>query len=120
MRVPNLKVFIERIKPVLEERLAASLIPGYNGEIKLNFYTHGLWLGFSGGRLTKIEDWQPDSKHEGNLAFPGQTFLHLVFGHRDLDELKNIYPDCWWDRDEAAILISSLFPRKASQLLGLV
>ena len=120
LRVPDLPALIARIAPVLEERLAESLIPGYNNEIKINFYTSGLHLGFTNGRITKLESWQPDSKNEGDIAFPNQTFLQLVFGYRKLDELIYSYADCWSSRDETTLLINSLFPHKASQFLGIV
>jgi hypothetical protein len=120
LRLPDLPVFIKLIAPVLEARLANSFIPGYSGEIKINFYSKGLRLVFAGGKLTTAETWQPDSKNWGDIAFPNQTFLQVLFGHRTLDELKKSYADCFWDKDEARVLISTLFPRKPSQFLGIV
>jgi hypothetical protein len=119
MRVPDLPAFIKRIAPVLEERLANSLVPGYSGELKLNFYSTGLRLVFVNGKLTNVETWQPDSRNRGDIAFPNQTFLQLLFGHRALDELKKAYTDCLWENDRARVLTNTLFPRKPSQLLGI-
>ena len=42
VRVPDLPDFIRTIAPVLEERLAASPIVGYTGELKITFYRDGL------------------------------------------------------------------------------
>ena len=120
LRVPDLPAFIWRIAPVLEQRLANSLIPGYNGALKINFYNSGLRLAFTDAKLTNIDTWKPDSKNSGDIAFPGQTFLQVLFGHRELYELKQSYADCWWEHEEARILISTLFPRKPSQFLGIV
>ena len=120
LRIPDLQAFLRRIAPVLEERLSASLIPGHTAELKLNFYSSGLRLVFSNGKLTTIDSWQPDTSSLGDIAFPNQTFLQLIFGYRSLDEIKFSYTDCRCDRDEDALLISSLFPRKSSQFLGIL
>ncbi|HEY3313304.1 MAG TPA: GNAT family N-acetyltransferase [Anaerolineales bacterium] len=119
LRVPDLPAFIKLIAPVLEQRLTNSLIPGYTGELNINFYNRGLRLGFLRGRLTTVEPWQPDSFHWGDIGFPSQTFLQLLFGHRSLDELEKSYPDCYRDKEEARVLTGVLFPRKPSQLLGI-
>ncbi|HEY3311537.1 MAG TPA: GNAT family N-acetyltransferase [Anaerolineales bacterium] len=120
MRVPNLPAFIQRIAPVLKARLAGSLIPGYSGEIKLNLYNQGLQLEFERGVLVKAADWQPDGFEDGTASFPNQTFLQVLFGHRSLEELKMAYADCFWHNDEARVLVNTLFPRRASQVLGIV
>jgi hypothetical protein len=120
LRVPDLPAFINRIAPVLERRLADSLIPGYSGQLKINFYSTGLDLVFEKGKLISAGTWQPDSKNWGDMAFPNQTFLQVLFGHRTLDELKKSYSDCGWDKDEARVLVNTLFPRKPSQFLGIV
>jgi hypothetical protein len=119
MRVPDLPAFIKHIAPVLEQRLENSLIPGQSGEIKLSFYSKGLRLGFERGKLTVAEPWQPDAGNWGDIAFPNLTFLQMLFGHRTLDELKKSYTDCWWSKDETRMLVSTLFPRKSSQVLGI-
>lgn len=120
IRVPDLAAFIKKITPVLEKRLAGSLIPGHTGELKLNFYRWGLWLTFEGGHISNIQNWQPDSGHEGDASFPGLTFLQALFGHRSLDDLRKSYADCFWKNDEARTVVSILFPRKPSQILPIV
>jgi len=119
MRVPDLPAFLRHITPVLEARLAASLIPGHTGQVKISFYSSGLLLTFENGKLVKIEAWQPDPKNWGDVAFPNLSFLQVLFGHRSLEELKRAFPDCWWERDEYRLLINTLFPRKPSQFLGI-
>lgn len=119
MRVPDLPVFLKHIAPALEQQLENSLIPGYSGEIKLNFYNRGLRLTFENGKLMVVEPWQPDAKNWGDIAFPNLTFLQVLFGHRTLDELKSSYTDCWWNKDETRVLVNTLFPRKPSQVLGI-
>jgi hypothetical protein len=119
MRMPDLAGFIRHIAPVLENRLANSLIPGHTGQVRLNFYRSGLRLAFEDGKLASVDSWQPDTKNGGDISFPNQVFLQVLFGHRSLDEIRQAYADCWWERDETRLLVSSLFPRKPSQVLGI-
>jgi hypothetical protein len=114
VRVPDLPGFVRHIAPVLESRLAASVVPGHTGELWLSFYRDGLRLGFRDGRLTCAESWQPDSDHKGNAAFPGLTFLQLLFGYRSLAELKDAFADCRAGGDEAPVLLDALFPKQPS------
>ncbi len=51
LRVPDLPGFIRLIAPVLEERLAQSIMAGHSGEMKISFYRTGMRLVFEKGRL---------------------------------------------------------------------
>lgn len=116
VRVPDLPAFIQRIAPVLEKRLAESPCCGHTGELKVSFYRSGIKLAFENGKLTSVEHWQPKvSVDEGNAAFPNLSFLQLVFGYRSLEDIQHAYADCW-TRQEAAVLLSILFPTKPSSV----
>ena len=119
VRVPDLPRFIRHIAPALERRLAASMMSGYTGELKINFYRGGLRLVFEQGRLATAEDyraagWRPVAQ----AGFPPLVFLQLLFGRRSLAELRYAFPDAWAD-DEARPLLEVLFPAKASWVLAL-
>jgi hypothetical protein len=117
IRVPDLPAFLRVIAPALEKRLAASHLAGYTGELKITFYRDGLLLGFEQGRLVKAEPYKPSPVgHSGQAAFPGLTFLQLVFCYRSLDELKYAFPDCSTETDEAAAMLDALFPRQPSDV----
>jgi hypothetical protein len=114
IRVPDLPAFMQRIAPALERRLADSIAVGHTGELKLSFYRTGLRLVFEHGRITTVENWQPRHEDGGHAAFPGLTFLQLLFGHRTWDELRGAFVDCWADGDDVRALLRILFPRQAS------
>jgi hypothetical protein len=118
LRVPDLPAFIRHIKPVLEKRLAESIAVGYSGELKISFYRDGLRLVFEKGQLNIVEAWKPNpANNDENAAFPGLTFLQMVFGHRNFDELSYAFADCYWNNNEARLLLEILFPKKLSDVL---
>lgn len=119
VRVPDLAAFIQRIRPVLERRLAESIAVGYSGELCLDLYRSGLRLVFEKGKLTKVETvLQTGTREFGSARFPDQTFLHLIFGHQSLEDLMQVYPDCSYETGSARCLLNILFPKRPSNLFG--
>jgi hypothetical protein len=117
IRVPDLPSFLNRIKPVLEKRLADSVARSYRREIKISFYRSGLRLVLEHDEITTIEPWKPNPHpDDGNIAFPNLTFLQMVFGYRSYEELHFAFPDCWCDDDEVSVLLTAMFPKKASNI----
>ena len=118
VRVPDLPKFLRHVAPVLEQRLAASVLPGHTGETKISFYRGGLRMEFRRGRLVTVEPWSPGIApgEWGQAAFPGLTFLHLLFGYRTLEELHHAHPDCWARGDGVRALLSALFPKRPSSV----
>lgn len=118
VRVPDLAAFLRTIAPALEARLAASAAVDFDGELKLGFYRKGLVLKFEHGRLAAVEPYQPTSWSNADAAFPDQTFLQLLFGYRDLEELGYAFADCWAN-PTGRLLLEALFPKKPSRAWGI-
>jgi hypothetical protein len=116
LRVPDLPGFLNHIKPALEKRLAESIAVGHSREIKISFYRTGLRLVLEKGRLATIEPWKSAPADAGAVAFPGLTFLQILFGYRSYDELHQSFADCWCDNEEVRALINILFPKKVSDV----
>ena len=116
LRVPDLPGFLHLIRPALEKRIADSIAAGHSREITISFYRDGLRLVLERGRLAAIESWKPSPEEEGAIAFPGRTFLQILFGYRSYDELHQSFPDCWCDSEEVRALINILFPKKLSDV----
>jgi GNAT superfamily N-acetyltransferase len=117
LRVPDLPGFIKLITPELEKRLADSPMVGHSGELKITFYGEGIRLMFENGRLVEVEEWKPEPiLNSGDAGFPELTFLQLLFGYRDLSELRYAFADCWAKEDQAAVLLDILFPKRVSQV----
>ena len=119
IRVPDLPAFLRHIAPVLEQRLAGSVMGRYTGELRLNFYRGGLRMVFEQGHLATVENWQaPIYEANDSAGFPPLVFLKLLFGYRSLDELRHMYPDVWAN-SEGETLLNVLFPAKQSTVVPL-
>jgi hypothetical protein len=119
IRVGDLAQFIKRIAPVLEDRLSASVMAGYGGGLKLNFYRDHYLLTFAKGRLKSVDSYSPESFFDGDAYFPDLTFLQLLFGYRSLEELDRAYADCYTTSSEKRVLLGILFPKRHSEVVGL-
>ncbi|MCE7984775.1 MAG: GNAT family N-acetyltransferase [Caldilinea sp. CFX5] len=119
LRVPDVPAFLQHITPVLEERLAGSLLTGHTGELKIDCYRGGLRLAFAAGRLVTVEPWRaPAYDDDAQAGCPALVFLQLLFGYRSLSELRAIFPDIWASQ-EAALLLDVLFPKQPSTVYSL-
>jgi len=116
IRVPDLCSFLRKIEPVLETRLTNSSFAHYSGEINLCFYRSGLKLGFSNGHLNEVEDLDYVDPESATACFPPLVFLHLLFGHRNMDELDDAFTDCSSTNAESKNLLDTLFPKKPSSV----
>jgi hypothetical protein len=117
LRLPDLPAFLRQITPVLEDRLAISPMSGHSGELNISFYNSGLRLSFEAGKIKQIDNWNPTPQgHSGDAAFPGLTFLQLLFGYRSLDELHYAFVDCFAGTDNARALLTCLFPKQPSNV----
>lgn len=119
IRIPDLAAFVQRIAPVLEQRVARSIAAGYSGELRLNFYRDGLWLQWSAGRLTAVRNWTNPSVDDAGLSFPDLTFLQLLLGYRAFAELQHTFADCTAHDEAARVLVDILWPKHASQVWSL-
>jgi hypothetical protein len=118
VRVPDVRAFLRRIAPVLERRLHTSVVAGYTGELKLDFYRGGLRLVFGEGRLELAEDWRRGAWDRPDAGCPPLVFLQLLCGYRGLDELRDMFPDAW-AADTAVPLLRALFPAQPSWVIPL-
>lgn len=120
VRVPDLSRLVRTIGPVLERRLAASILTGHAGELRLGFSRGGLRFRFAGGRIVEVSPWDArEPATRPDAVFPERTFLQLLFGYRSLPELRQSFADCWtWGK--ADVLLDILFPKVPSNVLSIV
>jgi len=119
IHVPDMAAFLTRVKPALEKRLAESIAAGYTGELKINFYTSGVRMVFKHGKIATVESYKPMPDINPDANFPELTFLHLLFGHRSLDDLRHVFADCYLENNNARVLLNALFPKRLSDVFAL-
>jgi GNAT superfamily N-acetyltransferase len=117
IRIADLPKFIQHIAPALERRLSASVVAGYTGELKLDFYRDGLRLVFDKGHLITAEKWRSTVlNNSADGGFPPLVFYKALFGYRSLADLRYAYPDVWVNNP---VLFNTLFPTQDSWALPL-
>ncbi|WP_420645189.1 GNAT family N-acetyltransferase [Candidatus Leptofilum sp.] len=119
IRVPDLPAFLRHIGPVLEKRLAQSVLAGHSGTCRVNLYQQQFTLVFEQGKLKEIGSYEPKNVEDGDIHFSDSTFLHVLFGKNSLEELNETHADCYSRDPEAAVLFNILFPKKPSWVVGL-
>ena len=120
IRIPDLPAFLRHIAPVLERRLADSVLAGYSGNVRINFFTSHMVLTFADGKLTEIGDDYPLKWFgDGDATFPDLTFLQLILGYRTWEELDRSFADCYVENPETAVLFDIIFPKQSSWIQGL-
>jgi len=120
LRVPDLPGFLRHIAPVLEKRLAQSIAVGHNGRLRINRFSQMLVLNFEGGELTGVDEEKRSATDYGDLALPELTILQMIFGRLSFAELHAAFPDAYFNSDEAVVLFDILFPKRHSDVLGVV
>lgn len=116
IRVADMVGFLKQVTPALERRLAGSGANGYTGEMTLAFHNQsGVKFHFERGR---IKDVTAEKIYWADAAFPYDTFLNVLFGHRDLLQIRQALPDAYANK-KGRVLIEAMFPRQDSALYGM-
>jgi predicted N-acetyltransferase YhbS len=118
VRIPDVPAFVMRIAPVLEQRLARSVLAGHTGEMHIDFYRDGLRLVFADGKLVRAERWQRPQWGQAQAWFPRPIFAQLLLGYRSFADLAYAHLDVRAER-AARIMLEALFPARPSYMLPL-
>lgn len=116
LRVPDMVAFLKIISPVLENNLAESNCSGFTGKLLIGDYLNVLVLTFAKGKITAMSSRPQVDWKDCDVAFPGLTFYHLVFGYRSLADLQYAFVDCRVEKTAKRALVEALFPVKTSHV----
>jgi hypothetical protein len=119
VRLPDIPGFLRHVTPVLERRLAASVMAGHTGDLRLNLFRQRITLKFVKGAISEIGSYEAKHLAGGDAVFPDLSFLQLLFGYRSYKELSTSLADFGSRSAEAPILLNILFPKKPSQVVQL-
>lgn len=118
-RIPDVARFLDKIKPVLERRLANSTCAGLTAKVRLNLYRRAYLLNFEKGKL-KVEPLgfvdASLGAEESDWRLPPEAFIRLALGYRSLDQLLDAWPDSYI-RPESRYLLEVLFPLLEAEIL---
>ncbi|NVM46407.1 MAG: GNAT family N-acetyltransferase [Candidatus Lokiarchaeota archaeon] len=114
VKIPNLKVYFKKIKPILEDRIHNSDFKGLTQDLIISNYTTSYILSFNNGQICdiKMEKGYP-TEISCDLKLPGSTLFKLILGDRSFKELKHIIKDALV-KHESRELIDVLFPKENS------
>jgi hypothetical protein len=115
IRVPDLIKFLRLISPAIEANLSKSPCRFYTGSLEICLYTKGIRIDFQNGKVMEFTESQFPKEEKMDVSFPGLTFLQVLFGWRDIHELRYAYPDCTI-KEEKTALVDSLFPKIPSRI----
>ena len=119
IRIPDVRGLLEKIRPVLDRRLASSAFARASRDFVLNLFKEGLRIRIRDGRVSAVEPAgfvdASMGADGGNLNIPPEAFTRLLFGQSSLDALFDAWPDIVC-RPEDRGLVDTLFPRMASYL----
>ncbi len=111
VRIPDAVRFLQRIAPLLEQRLAGSFLAGYGSFVRMDLYTDTIEFDWQQGRLAGIRSLGPLESQA--VRFPWWAAWQLWLGHRSREELTDWYPDVWVD-SALQPLMDVLFPKRES------
>jgi hypothetical protein len=117
LRMTDVAGFLSKIGSVLERRLYASDCVGLSVDVCINLFRQAYVLRFQSGKLAEVERAgfvdASMGADGGDLVIPPDAFVRLVLGYRDLDELRDAWPDIVV-KAETRHLLDVLFPRMPS------
>jgi len=109
VRITDHAAFLRRIAPVLERRLAHSLMASFSGSLRINSMHRLLHLEFGQGRLLAVTD-EGFRQGVGDAQVPPLLLTQWLLGYRDREEIAAQHLD-FRVSPPARQLLDILFPR---------
>lgn len=117
LRIPDVAGLLSKIGSVLERRVAASALAGLTADVCINLFQKAFMLQFKQGKLLKVDPVgfvnTSVGADGGDICIPLDAFVRLVFGYRQLDEMRDAWPDISV-KPESRYFVDVLFPRMTS------
>ncbi|MBK3516323.1 GNAT family N-acetyltransferase [Carboxylicivirga marina] len=84
--------FLNKIKPILEQRIADSQYNGLSSTISINMYNYQIILKWTNGQLVDITN-EGDVQADFTLSIREELLTQLLLGYRTWQELQYIHHD---------------------------
>jgi len=119
-RIKDVAGLLAKIEPALNGRLAKAGYSGLTTDLLINLYRQAYGIRIQAGRLTGVIPLgfvdASMGANGGDLCIPQEAFLRLVLGYRNLDELRDAWPDIEVAANKRPLL-DVLFPRMDTCIL---
>jgi hypothetical protein len=114
LKIPNLALFFQSIKSILELRIKNSIYRDLSRNLIISNYRENIELTFIKGRITDIRLYKgyPDEK-ECDLRIPGSLLFKLLLSDKSMEEINYIMDDAIV-KPSSKLLIDIMFPKKNS------
>jgi len=113
MRVTDYAKLFQKIKPLLDKRLASSTYRHITEKISFNFYRYTVQLTIQDGAIIGAQ--RLETNEDRTIRANPMVFTQLLLGYRSREELQAIYPD-FIIRPSRRNLIDVLFPKMPSYI----
>ena len=114
LNIPNLALFFQTIKPIIEKRIKNSIFRDLSRNLIISNYRENIELTFINGKLTEIRHYKgyPD-ENVSDLRIPGSILFKLLLSDKSMEELNYIMDDAIV-KPSSKLLIDIIFPKKNS------
>ncbi len=113
IRVTDYMSLFQKLKPLLEKRLAMSTYRHLTEKLNFNFYRYIVQVTLENGTIKNIECLK--NCEDRTIRFNPFVFTQLLLGYRSREELQKNYPD-FIVRPSHRHLIDILFPKLPSYI----
>ena len=113
VRITDFVRIFEKLKPLLEERLAESTYCHLTETLSFNFRRFTVKMSVENGQITNIQKLETNERSP--IGLNPTVFVKLLLGDRSREELEMTYPDVRIDISHKHLL-DILFPKKPSYM----
>jgi hypothetical protein len=110
LRIPDPIALLDRIRPVLSARLAASPVATESGQLEISLFTGGIRIDYERGSVTGVEAWEGvgDPDDVDKVGVPPDQLATLIMGRYGALELERRHQDV--HLHGARAVMAALFP----------
>ena len=113
IRITDHVKILQKMKTLLESRLAISMYRRLTEQLNLNLYRYTVQVTVENGLITSIQRFE--SNENRTMRFNPLVFTQLLLGYRSREELEAIYPD-FRVQSSHMHLVDILFPKSQSYI----
>jgi len=113
IRVTDYTSLFQKLKTLIEKRLAMSTYRHLTEKLNFNFYRYTVQVTLENGTIKDIEGLK--NCEDRTIRFNPFVFTQLLLGYRSREELQKIYPD-FLVRPSHRHLVDILFPKLPSYI----